>query len=107
MTQFDRAGGVPALLKALEPLLDTSAVGVTGKPLTALLDATAPRRTGRPTIGTLDEPIGSAGPLAALKALRHPNARSSRSPQPTGHCWSTPDRPLCSTLPPSDSRTKT
>ena len=37
MEDLHRAGGVPVLLKALQPLLHVSAVGVTARPLESLL----------------------------------------------------------------------
>ena len=37
LEDMHRAGGVPVLLKALEPLLDTTTRGVTGRPLSEVL----------------------------------------------------------------------
>jgi len=72
MEDFHAAGGMPALLKALEPLLDTAAVGVTGRSLGDLLaDGEAPGGW-QTVIRTLDQPLGSPGALATVRGTLAP-----------------------------------
>lgn len=62
--QLFQAGGVPAVLRELAPLLALDALTVTGRPLRdALAAADSPDRT---TIATLAEPFGPPGGLAVL-----------------------------------------
>jgi len=66
------AGGMPVLLKVLEPLLDLSAMTVTGKRLGEVLqDAPAPG-DWQTTIRTLEDPLGSTGALAIIKGSLAP-----------------------------------
>jgi len=67
------AGGVPALLKALERGLDRSARTVTGRTLGGLIDDTPPPGTWQTTIRTLDEPLGPTGSLAILHGSLAPD----------------------------------
>ncbi len=66
MEDLHRAGGVPALLKVLEPLLDLSVVGVSGVPLGDTLREVPPGGSWQRTIRPLDAPLGPSGSLAAL-----------------------------------------
>jgi len=66
------AGGVPALLKALEPLLDLSALTVTGRTLGELLAEVPPPGEWQTTIRTLDNPLGPPGSLAILRGTLAP-----------------------------------
>lgn len=70
MEDFEWAGGIPALLKTLEPLLDTSCLSVSGKTL-AQLCATAPSADGD-VIRTLDNPVSKEGGIAVLKGSLAP-----------------------------------
>jgi len=72
MEDFHAAGGVPALLKALEPLLDTSAVGVTGRSLGELLAGAEPPGQWQSVIRTLETPLGPPGALAAVRGTLAP-----------------------------------
>ena len=67
------AGGVPVLLKALEPLLDLSAITVTGKTLGEILKNVQPPGDWQTTIRTLESPLGSTGALAILKGSLAPD----------------------------------
>jgi dihydroxy-acid dehydratase len=66
MEDFHRAGGVPVLLKALEPLLDPSCSGVSGRSLGECLAETVPPDGWQSTIRNMDKPLDPAGALAAL-----------------------------------------
>ena len=67
------AGGVPVLLKALEPLLDLSTVGVTGRSLAELLADAANPGPWQRTIRPLSEPLGPTGSLATLRGSLAPD----------------------------------
>ena len=72
MEDFDRAGGMPVLLKVLEPLLDTSVVGVSGQTLREQIsDVTVP--AWQTTIRTLDDPLGPPGAIAVLHGTLAPD----------------------------------
>ncbi len=73
MEDFHRAGGVPTLLKALEPLLDPSTPSIAGRPLSELLRDTAPPEGWQDTIRTLDDPLGPPGSLAVLRGSLAPD----------------------------------
>ena len=73
MEDFDKAGGVPVLLKALEPMLDLDAVGVSGQPLGALLQDVATPGAWQTAIRTLDAPLGPASSLVVLKGSLAPD----------------------------------
>jgi dihydroxy-acid dehydratase len=73
LEDFDRAGGVPVLMKALEDMLDTTTVGVTGESLCDLL-----RRVERPapwqdTIHSVDDPVAPAPGLSILEGSLAPD----------------------------------
>ncbi|MEU4544706.1 dihydroxy-acid dehydratase [Nonomuraea dietziae] len=84
---FFHAGGVPALLRELAPLLDLDALTVTGRPLGEWLPATA--TPDRRLIATLDEPFGGTGGLAVLRGNLAPDGAvikaSAASPQLRRH----------------------
>lgn len=66
-----RAGGVPALLAELLPLLDGDAVTVSGK---TLAEDVSGRSTSDPdVIGTLDRPFGPTGGLTMLRGSLCPD----------------------------------
>ncbi len=73
LEDLDRAGGMPTVLKALEPVLDTGAVGVTGRPLSALLASAAPPQPWQSIIRTLDAPLAGTGSLVALRGSLAPD----------------------------------
>ena len=84
MEDFHRAGGVPALLKAMESQLDLTTVGVTGQRLADLLDATDVPGAWQTTIRSLDDPLGPAASLVVLKGSLAPDGavlkRAAASP---------------------------
>ena len=71
LEHFHRAGGVPALLGVLAPLLDLDAVGVTGRTLRDLVNDAQPQRGM--TIRTLDDPLGPPGALAVVRGSLAPD----------------------------------
>jgi dihydroxy-acid dehydratase len=60
------AGGVPVLLKELEPLLDTGAKMITGRTLKEALKPVAPPGAWQSTIRTLDKPLLPGRAITAL-----------------------------------------
>lgn len=73
MEDFDKAGGVPALLKALAPLLDLATVGVSGQTLGALLQNVAAPDGRHTAIRSLAAPLGPASSLVVLKGSLAPD----------------------------------
>lgn len=73
MEDLHYAGGVPALLKALEPLLDLSALTLSGDTLGAYLAQVAPPGDWQATIRSLEEPLGPTGSLAVLHGSLAPD----------------------------------
>lgn len=73
MEDFDQAGGLPVLLKALEPLLDTTAPTAAGETLAELLAHVDPPATWQDVIGTLDAPKGPPGTLVVLEGSLAPD----------------------------------
>ncbi|MEW6266497.1 MAG: dihydroxy-acid dehydratase [Thermodesulfobacteriota bacterium] len=66
MQDFHQAGGLPVLLKVLEPLLDLTARNAAGSSLRDLLKDTAGPGSWQSTIRTLDNPLKPPGGLLAL-----------------------------------------
>lgn len=66
MEDVHQAGGVPTLLKALEPLLELSCKGVSGRSLGEILAGAASPEAWQSTIRSLDQPLGPPGALATL-----------------------------------------
>ena len=73
MEDFHNAGGVPALLKALESELDTSQTGLSGHSLAEELSHLAPPRADQNVIRTLAEPVGPPGAIAVLTGSLAPD----------------------------------
>lgn len=73
MQDFHRSGGLPALLKVLEPHLDISTTGVSGHSLGEQLAQTPPREDWQDVIRPLDDPLGKPGALAVLRGSLAPN----------------------------------
>ena len=65
LSDFDEAGGVPAVMAALAPLLDTDAATICGNRLQDVIEH-APAADGR-VIRTLEDPLGSRGGLAVVR----------------------------------------
>ena len=71
MEDFEWAGGMPALLKALEPRLDKDCMTVSGKTLGELL--TTYPVAGPEVIHSLDAPVAAEGGIAVLKGSLAPD----------------------------------
>ncbi len=85
--QLHRAGGIPALLNELGPLLHGDVATVTGRPLAdGFRDA---RTLDRDVIATLDEPLGPPGAIAVVRGSLAPCGavikRSAASPHLLRH----------------------
>jgi dihydroxy-acid dehydratase len=64
MVDLDQAGGLPSVMKELEPLMDTSVITVTGRSLGEELEGV--RQGNRRVIRALDEPLDPEGGLVFL-----------------------------------------
>ena len=73
MEDFDRAGGVPVLLKVLEPLLDLDARDIEGIRLGDRLADVLPPQPWQTTIRTLEDPLGPTGSLAVVRGSLAPD----------------------------------
>ncbi|MFE9658153.1 dihydroxy-acid dehydratase [Micromonospora sp. NPDC006431] len=73
MQDFHYSGGLPALLKVLEPELDTTTIGVTGRALHELLGDVLAKEQWQSTIRSLEDPLGPPGALAVLRGSLAPN----------------------------------
>ena len=71
LSDFDQAGGVPALLTALSPLLQTDALTVAGTPLGDVIAGAA--QPDGDVIRRLDQPLKPAGGLAVVRGSLAPN----------------------------------
>ena len=82
MVDLDEAGGLPALMKELEPLLITDIITVTGQPLSETLKK-APGGDGK-IIYSLDKPLSKEGGLIFLRGNLAPDgALIKKSAVPT------------------------
>ncbi|MFA5786082.1 MAG: dihydroxy-acid dehydratase [Actinomycetota bacterium] len=72
MEDFDRSGGMPTLLKALEPVLDLSARGVSGRSLGEMIAAWSGPQSWQDCVRTIEEPWGPVGALAVLRGSLAP-----------------------------------
>ena len=73
LPDMHRDGGVPALLKALEPLLDLDVMTVTGQTLAEVLADKEGPQAWQDTVRTLGDPLGPAGALVTLKGSLAPD----------------------------------
>jgi dihydroxy-acid dehydratase len=73
LEDFDRAGGVPVLMKALEEILDTTTVGITGQRLQDLLQPTQAPAPWQSTIHPISDPIAPAPAFSILFGSLAPN----------------------------------
>jgi dihydroxy-acid dehydratase len=73
MEDLAEAGGIPAVLKALAPLLHGDAATVTGQPLGATLSSVAAPGAWQDVITTLDRPFKAEGGLAILRGSLAPD----------------------------------
>jgi dihydroxy-acid dehydratase len=70
MQDLDAGGGLPALMRAIAPLLERSARTITGAPLADVLDA-APEPSG--AIRTADRPLREGGAFATVRGTLAPD----------------------------------
>jgi len=73
MQDFFHAGGVPALLKTLAPLLHAAAMTITGSRLADFLKNIEARAEWQTTIRPLESPLSPAGALAVVKGSLAPD----------------------------------
>ncbi|HED03659.1 MAG TPA: dihydroxy-acid dehydratase [Candidatus Fraserbacteria bacterium] len=75
MEHLEQAGGVPAVLTALRPLLNAETMTVTGRPLQSYLLEKLPRveRFGQRVIRPLDDPVDPVGGIAVLRGNLAPD----------------------------------
>jgi dihydroxy-acid dehydratase len=73
MEDLAEAGGIPAVMKALAPLLHLDAPSVTGRTLGALLTDVAAPGDWQDVITTLDRPFKAQGGLAILRGSLAPD----------------------------------
>jgi dihydroxy-acid dehydratase len=73
MEDFHRAGGVPALLKELEPLLDLDCIGVSGLPLRQQLALSPPPASWQDVIRPLSDPLLKTAAFSALRGTLAPD----------------------------------
>ena len=73
MQDFHNAGGLPTLLKELEPLLHLDAMTVDGRTMGECLADVAPPQPWQTTIRTLEEPLGDTGSLAVVSGSLAPD----------------------------------
>jgi dihydroxy-acid dehydratase len=72
MEDLAEAGGIPAVMKALAPLLDLGALTVTGRSLGATLEDVPPPGAWQDVVTTLDRPFKTEGGLAILRGSLAP-----------------------------------
>ncbi|MGW8120941.1 dihydroxy-acid dehydratase [Staphylococcus xylosus] len=73
MEDLYHAGGIPAVLKELEPLLHVNELTVTGKTLKETLSSVTFDNVYRDVIKSLDDPLHTDGGIAVLKGNLSPN----------------------------------
>lgn len=73
MEDLAEAGGIPAVLKVLRPLLDLDAPTVLGRPLGAILEAVPEPGSWQEVIAPLHRPLGAEGGLAVLRGTLAPD----------------------------------
>jgi dihydroxy-acid dehydratase len=88
LEDLDEAGGVPALMAALAPLLDLDALAGDGRPWGAAV-ASAPTAGASPVLRTLAEPVEPRGGIAVLRGSLAPGGalikRSAADPRLLRH----------------------
>jgi dihydroxy-acid dehydratase len=73
MEDFHKAGGVPALLKALQNELDTDTINIAGKTLNDLLKTSGEPQEWQSVIFSPNMPLGEKGTLSVLYGSLAPN----------------------------------
>ncbi|MFK5922494.1 MAG: dihydroxy-acid dehydratase [Verrucomicrobiota bacterium] len=79
LEDLHRAGGVPVLLKALEPLLKLSAKTITGQTMGEWVESASAPADWQTTIRTLEDPLGSTGALTTLSGTLAPDGAVIKS----------------------------
>jgi dihydroxy-acid dehydratase len=72
MEDLAEAGGIPAVMKALAPLLRGEALSCTGRPIGEILDETPPAGPWQDVVRPLDRPLKADGGLAILRGSLAP-----------------------------------
>ena len=89
MEDFHDAGGLPAVLKTLEPLLHPEPIDVEGRTLRERLADVPPPGPWQSVIRTLDKPLGGTGALTVLRGSLAPDGAiiksSAASPELSEH----------------------
>src|SRR5439155_11546053 len=73
MEDLAEAGGIPAVMKVLAPLLHGDALTATGQPLAAVLEAVPPPGLWQDVVAPLDRPLRAEGGLAILRGTLAPD----------------------------------
>ena len=73
LEDMHRSGGVPTLLKTLEPLLDTTTRSVTGQSMGSYLQQVEQLGDWQEVIHPLEQPLGPTGSLVVLKGSLAPD----------------------------------
>jgi dihydroxy-acid dehydratase len=84
MEDLAEAGGIPAVLKVLAPLLHRDARTVTGQTLGALLDATPDPGSWQDVVAPLDRPLRAEGGLVILRGSLAPEGAVLKVSAATG-----------------------
>lgn len=87
LEDMDRAGGMPVLLKALEPLLDPAAFTVAGRTMGQLLAAFEAPQGWQKVIRPLDAPLGPRGALRVLSGSLAPDGAVFKAAATSGALW--------------------
>jgi dihydroxy-acid dehydratase len=85
MQEFAHAGGVPALMKELEPLLERDCLTVTGKTVLDNLADVRRRETSGTVIRPLARPLHDTGGLVVLHGTLAPNGAVMKSKAASPH----------------------
>ncbi|HZS34231.1 MAG TPA: IlvD/Edd family dehydratase [Methylomirabilota bacterium] len=73
MEDLAEAGGIPAVMKVLAPLLHADAATATGQPLAAVLDGIPPPGAWQDVVRPLERPLRPEGGLAILRGSLAPD----------------------------------
>jgi dihydroxy-acid dehydratase len=73
MEDFHASGGLPVLLKALEPMLDPTPLDIQGRSLKERLSDVSPPGDWQTVIRSMSEPLGPTGSLTTLKGTLAPD----------------------------------
>jgi dihydroxy-acid dehydratase len=85
LEDFDEAGGVPALLAVLDPLLDGDALLGDGRTVAEV--ARSATRRPNPSLRSIDDPFESAGGLVVLRGSLAPRGAIFKRSAAPRHLW--------------------